>query len=1321
MVENKGGQFFVGVVEDRNDPLMVGRVRVRVAGLHYHDTTVLPTEDLPWAMVMQPATSTSGMGSVAAGPAEGTTVIVIFNDHPQNQQPIVIGALGGIPQEEQVVIDRFESPPLFRDDITPAGRPLPTSSAGVNANQLGPVSSPSPALASIVQQGRTESSKTGFGVIQTALKGSASSFQAVGNVLGNVNGLGSTYSIVRNQFETDLILSGNSDKALNQFVTMATQSGPMGSALGALFNGKSNINSLKRDYGFSIDNIQSAFNTIKSGDDLLGTLQNAEVILNEVTSFTDGGAALLDAVINEFNEVTLEGTVGLLQDDLADFVGSSITGLGGVLGPGVAQVQGIASILGFGDVTSGIQSFVGGIGAAATDLIKGVSPEQIAQALTGPFSSSEAADQNIGNLAVTKEVAPSEIDATSFEGVPEGATPPVYGSFGGPNFGGASPVIEMPPVTDTTKFPGGGTGEIPVAPPPNSAANTAKASEGIQILIKACMKYGLSTKEQKATMLGIVGGECGWIPQAESAQYTNPDRLLQIFPSTFKGKRELAEQYSNWIKGNKGTPEEFFNFVYDPANNGKQLGNTQPGDGGKFYGRGFIQLTGRSNYERYALLSGHPIDENPDLLISDPDISSEIAVLYLMDRVAKGVVPTAHPNYFFAAKQSVGNNSPDIAARKLAFYEYFYGVKTPNTFGYCDKQAGSTQSPFSYHGSLAGNAAGKSTNTGFQDPNNKYPLKRYQAEQETNRLSRGVVRDTIVPLKESSRTIGVPLPFGAGSFSQPPIPFAAQYPYNKVNETESGHIQEFDDTPGHERVHTYHRSGTFEEIDSNGTKVTKIVGDGYVIYDRNGFISVAGDANITVSGNVNIFCRSDANIEVAGSAEMKVGGNFDIGVARDMNIAVEGNFSMWANGSMNLQARKKGHILTSEDNLYIASNKQMHLQSTDDMFIETKANQHTTVGAGSFATIAEGLDIQAGINIKASSGESTNFSAGTDFLAKSGADTHLASGRNTFISASSDANFVAGASAFVTSGASTNVKAGGNVEIDGSITNINSNTASNGSEASEAAEPGASTASIKALVHGMVPPPKGVPLYPRVEPLVGPPTLGEEEFMYELPSETNTRVIVSLTEQQIAQNGVSNTFESESASSTGGGGSIIASPRQDEILAMRTFTADFRLSQHFTLGMMFDGGFNAKHRLVDQNGLTKQQIVANLAALCENILEPYLTVLPGGIQGYNNNWRITSGYRMGTNGSDHSKGRACDIQLAGRSKPAHYELAQKLDKLVPYDQLILEYKGSQSVWIHTGFRGNANSGTFGGGTNRKQAATILVDTDKFIIGFKLFA
>ena len=56
--------WFIGVVEDRDDPSELGRVRVRCVGFHTEDKTRIPTEGLPWAHVMHPVTdpSMSGMG-----------------------------------------------------------------------------------------------------------------------------------------------------------------------------------------------------------------------------------------------------------------------------------------------------------------------------------------------------------------------------------------------------------------------------------------------------------------------------------------------------------------------------------------------------------------------------------------------------------------------------------------------------------------------------------------------------------------------------------------------------------------------------------------------------------------------------------------------------------------------------------------------------------------------------------------------------------------------------------------------------------------------------------------------------------------------------------------------------------------------------------------------------------------------------------------------------------------------------------------------------------------------------------------------------------
>jgi len=94
--------WFTGVVEDRNDSLFLGRVRVRCVGIHTHDKEVLPTADLPWAQVIMPVTSPgiSGLGHSPSFLVEGSWVFGYFRDGEQCQEPCVIGSIPGIPIEK---------------------------------------------------------------------------------------------------------------------------------------------------------------------------------------------------------------------------------------------------------------------------------------------------------------------------------------------------------------------------------------------------------------------------------------------------------------------------------------------------------------------------------------------------------------------------------------------------------------------------------------------------------------------------------------------------------------------------------------------------------------------------------------------------------------------------------------------------------------------------------------------------------------------------------------------------------------------------------------------------------------------------------------------------------------------------------------------------------------------------------------------------------------------------------------------------------------------------------------------------------------------
>lgn len=93
--------FWFGIVESRMDPLYLGRCQVRILGVHTEDISLLPTNDLPWAVPIQPisSSSTGGLGTTPIGPVEGTMVVGFFLDHPDTQTPAFFGAITGIPQE----------------------------------------------------------------------------------------------------------------------------------------------------------------------------------------------------------------------------------------------------------------------------------------------------------------------------------------------------------------------------------------------------------------------------------------------------------------------------------------------------------------------------------------------------------------------------------------------------------------------------------------------------------------------------------------------------------------------------------------------------------------------------------------------------------------------------------------------------------------------------------------------------------------------------------------------------------------------------------------------------------------------------------------------------------------------------------------------------------------------------------------------------------------------------------------------------------------------------------------------------------------------
>jgi len=92
--------WWIGVVEDRHDPLYLGRCKVRCLGWHTEDKKLMPTEGLPWAFPLMPITSASqtAVGQAPVGPVEGTWVMGFFKDGKTAQDPVMMGTLPGIPE-----------------------------------------------------------------------------------------------------------------------------------------------------------------------------------------------------------------------------------------------------------------------------------------------------------------------------------------------------------------------------------------------------------------------------------------------------------------------------------------------------------------------------------------------------------------------------------------------------------------------------------------------------------------------------------------------------------------------------------------------------------------------------------------------------------------------------------------------------------------------------------------------------------------------------------------------------------------------------------------------------------------------------------------------------------------------------------------------------------------------------------------------------------------------------------------------------------------------------------------------------------------------
>ena len=132
-------------------------------------------------------------------------------------------------------------------------------------------------------------------------------------------------------------------------------------------------------------------------------------------------------------------------------------------------------------------------------------------------------------------------------------------------------------------------------------------------------------------------------------------------------------------------------------------------------------------------------------------------------------------------------------------------------------------------------------------------------------------------------------------------------------ESESGHVQEFDDTTDGERIHTYHKSGTFEEIHPSGDRVVKVVGDDYEFTLGEKFIHISGNTNIIVGPTGEDGEVGNFNFYVKGDAELQVDGNVNQVIKKDVTQTVDGKVSIESK-EKEIEIKSKGNIKLESTN-----------------------------------------------------------------------------------------------------------------------------------------------------------------------------------------------------------------------------------------------------------------------------------------------------------------------------------------------------------------------------------------------------------------------
>lgn len=231
----------------------------------------------------------------------------------------------------------------------------------------------------------------------------------------------------------------------------------------------------------------------------------------------------------------------------------------------------------------------------------------------------------------------------------------------------------------------------------------------------------------------------------------------------------------------------------------------------------------------------------------------------------------------------------------------------------------------------------------YADPNSVYPKCEYTARPDTNKLATNDdIEKTIVGLKKKKLATTVGIANSETTWDELAPAYCSKYPFNHVIESESGHVIEMDDTPGRERIHIYHRSGTNIEIDKDGTVRQHVQGDSYEVNIRNKRMYTKGTWDMTIDGPTTLLAKDKADIEIFGKTTVHIHNDVDLDVAGDLRL------------------KAKNIYMESDQDFNIKAGNYLNQQAAGNMSFTSGGNEDHRAG-GDFDVDASTVNLNSGV------------------------------------------------------------------------------------------------------------------------------------------------------------------------------------------------------------------------------------------------------------------------------------------------------------------------------------------------------------------------